>query len=50
MPIITRRNQALLHHSFYSPYITAILGPRRVGKSTIDSFIIFRYSYQLQKG
>jgi hypothetical protein len=34
MQLIDRKNQAVIYHSFASGFITCILGPRRVGKST----------------
>jgi len=32
---VPRTNQSKIHHSFDQPFITALLGPRRVGKSTL---------------
>jgi len=40
MNVIARRNQALIYRSFYSSYISALIGPRRVGKLTfVKQFI-----------
>lgn len=32
---VFRSNQPQIYHSFAQPFITAVLGPRRVGKSTL---------------
>jgi len=37
---VNRQNKSIIFNSFTSPYISAVLGPRRVGKSTlVQSFI-----------
>lgn len=41
---INRSNQAVIYSSFSSPYVTALLGQRRVGKSTLVAQYAEQYS------